>query len=90
MRKIESIAYTVGSQFLALIEYGEANGLTDDEEQQWDKVNRKARDNPPDGFHFGHWSIGTESKDEFTRCEVTGLMGQCYTVNAVYFEGVAI
>jgi hypothetical protein len=78
--------YTLGTQFAAYVEYGETDALSDEETQQFDLLEQVARDNPPEGHYFAHWSIQTDNHDEFTRCEATDLMGSCYQFDAVYFE----
>lgn len=89
MKRVETISYTVGSQFAALIANGDATGLTGDEDDAFSIFETEARLSPPDGYTFSHWSIDTDSRDEFARCDVTGLRGECYAVEAIYFHDEA-
>tara|TARA_R110000868_G_scaffold89545_4_gene249240 strand:- start:458 stop:730 length:273 start_codon:yes stop_codon:yes gene_type:complete len=85
--KVEFIPYTLGTHFSVYAEYGDTDDLSDEEKKQFDELEQAARDNPPEGYHFAHWSISTDSYNEFSRCEATGLMGNCYLrFDAVYFE----
>ena len=62
------------------------NRLFADELADFEELERSARDNPPEGYTFGHWAIDTDTADEFARCEATGLHGACYQFEAVYFH----
>ena len=84
--KTEFISYTIGEQFAVYVEYGDAEHLGHGEAHDFDDLERAARDNAPEGYHFAHWSINTDNRDEFARCEATGLHGACYQLTAVYFE----
>ena len=83
--KIEFIPYTIGTQFTCYAEYGETDQLTDEEQRQFDDLEKSAKENAPDGYYFAHWSISAEKYDEFARCEATDLRGHCYQFDAVYF-----
>lgn len=85
-KRVEVIAYTLGEQFAPLVANGDDSHLTADEVQDFDDLERSARDNPPEGYTFAHWSIDTDTADEFARCEATGLHGACYQFEAVYFH----
>lgn len=89
MKRVLTISYDVGVQFAALIANGDATGLTGDEDDAFSAFETEARINPPDGYTFSHWSIDTDARDEFALCDVTGLRGECYVVEAVYFHDKA-
>jgi hypothetical protein len=78
--------YTLGTQFAQYVANGEVDHLEDEEKRDFDYLEQTARDNAPEGHYFAHWSVQTDTLDEFTRCEATGLMGSCYQFDAVYFE----
>jgi len=78
--------YTLGTQFAQYVAYGDVDHLEDEEKRDFDYLEQTARDNAPEGHYFAHWSVQTDTLDEFTRCEATGLMGSCYQFDAVYFE----
>ena len=84
--KAERIPYTIGTQFTTYVAYGEHDNLTDQEKRLFDELEQSSRIDAPDGYKFSHWAIQADEYDEFTRCEVTGLMGSCYQFDAVYFE----
>lgn len=83
--KYEIISYTLGTQFATYVAYYDFDELTHEEKRQFDELEQSARLNAPDGYYFAHWDINTDEYDEFARCEATGLMGNCYQFNAVYF-----
>ena len=85
MHAIEIIPYTIGEQFATYVAYGETDHLDDGEVDQFNAIDLEAREAAPSGFHFTHWDV-TDNRDEFTRCEVTDLMGACLKFNAVYFK----
>ena len=89
MKRIETIPYTIGTQFAALIANGDATGLTGDEDDSFSAFETAARLDAPHGYAFSHWAIDTDDYDEFARCEITGLHGACYRVDAVYFHNKA-
>ena len=84
-RRVITIPYTLGDQFLGLIAYGEADTLTDEEAADFARLEREARSIAANGYEFAHWAI-TDERDEFARCEATDLHGACTTVEAVYFH----
>jgi hypothetical protein len=84
--KTDVIAYTMGAQFAAYVANGDASHLTDQEVGDFDMIDQQAHDQAPAGFHFGHWAIEIDDRNEFARCEATDLMGDCYRFDAVYFE----
>ncbi len=85
-KRVELIAYTIGQQFATFVTYGDTDTLSADELADFEELERSARDNPPEGYTFAHWSIDTDTADEFARCEATGLHGACYQFEAVYFH----
>ncbi len=85
-KRVELIAYTLGTQFAALVANGDDSHLTADEVQDFDELERSARDNPPEGYTFSHWAIEIDDRDEFAECEATGLRGECCRFEAVYFH----
>ena len=84
-RRVITIPYTLGDQFLCLIANGEADTLTDEEAADFARLEREARSIAANGYEFAHWAI-TDERDEFARCEATDLHGACTTVEAVYFH----
>jgi len=72
-------------QFATYVAYGETDHLEDGEVDQFRVIDLEARDAAPIGFHFGHWDV-TDDREEFARCEVTGLWGACLNFNAVYIK----
>lgn len=86
MERIKTVEYVVGEHFLYPILYADSSGLDDNEERDFDEFDKDVRETPPDvGYSFGHWSAEGDTI-EFDRCEVTGLMGRCSTIVAVYFH----
>jgi hypothetical protein len=78
----ETIAYRIGEYFIPWIAYGEAD-LTDEETAAIEGLEAYAMDNAPGELSFSHWRV-TDDRDEFARCEATGIMGACVTIHAVY------
>lgn len=63
--------YTVGEHFLGAIINGDFSGLNGAEEEEldvWLRSTETAR---------GHWSTVDDSRNEFTRCEITGRYNTC-------------
>jgi len=89
MKRVETIPFTIGVQFAALIANGDATGLTGDEDDAFSIFETQVRLSPPDSYTFSHWSIDADARDEFAICDVTGLRGDCYAVEAVYFHDKA-
>lgn len=85
MERIKTVQYIVGEQFLPYVFYGDATGLEDGEELEFDALAREAETNPPEGYTFGHWA-GEGDTLEFDKCEATDMMGRCTTITAVYFH----
>lgn len=85
-RRVSVISYTLGEHFAPLVEYGEEEGLTPEELEDFAHLDRAAREETPDGCTFSHWSIDTDSREEFAQCEATGLRGVCLRFDAVYFH----
>lgn len=83
--RVEVIECTIGQHFATLVEYGDTEGLTGREVRDFQAFEQSMRDNAPEGYIFGHWSIDTDDADEFAECEVTGLRGGCFRFDAVYF-----
>jgi hypothetical protein len=84
--KSETHIYTLGTQFVGYVAYGDLDTLDGKEKSQFDDLEEAARKNAPEGYQFAHWSIQTDKHDEFARCEATHLMGSCCQFDAVYFE----
>ena len=84
--RVRVIPYTIGEQFASYVTYGDYDNLYYDEIEDFNDLERAARDNAPEGYTFSHWSIDTDNRDEFARCEATGLRGLCYRFDAVYFH----
>ena len=82
------ISYTIGTQYVTYVAFGEHDGITDQEKRLFDELEQSSHLDAPDGYKFSHWAIQADEYDEFARCEVTGLMGNCYQFDAVYFEQV--
>ena len=61
---------TIAEYFVCAIEYGDYSGLDDKEESQ---LNEWLENYPYCIFEYGN-------RDEFTRCEITGLMTTCINV----------
>ena len=61
---------TIAECFVCAIEYGDYPGLDDKEESQ---LSEWLENYPYCIFEYGN-------RDEFTRCEITGLMGSCVNV----------
>jgi hypothetical protein len=84
--KTEIISYTLGTQYVCYVAYGDLEGITDQEKRLFDDLEQSSRIDAPDGYHFSHWEIQTDQYDEFTKCEATDLMGSCCQFDAVYLE----
>ena len=69
-----------------LFRSGDTEGLTPEELEDFDHLDRAARQETPDGCTFAHWAIDTDERDEFAQCEATGLRGACLRFDAVYFH----
>jgi hypothetical protein len=82
------ISYTLGTQYVCYVAYGDLEGITDQELRLFENLEQSSRIDAPTGYHFSHWEIQTDKYDEFTRCEATDLMGSCCQFDAVYFEQV--
>jgi len=79
------VGYAIGEHFATWIAYGEQDDLTPEELEQIEAITDNATNNAPEGYYFAHWAI-TDEREEFTKCEATGLMGACLTMRAVYFK----
>lgn len=77
MLEIIKTPYSIGSQFVPAIVNDDWTSLDGSEDRQLERFLEDAQ-----GSYFGHWYI-TENVDEFTRCEVSGLMGQCVVAEFV-------
>ena len=86
--KTEVISYTLGTQFATYVANGDFDHLTDEEKKQFDNLEQFSRLDAPNGYYFAHWGIDIDNRDEFARCEATGLMGDCCQFDAIYFEQV--
>jgi len=73
--QFEEYEYTIGSYFLPALFNGDYSGLEIEEYNElidWCKYVEIGE---------GHWAGGSEDDhEEFTRCEVTGLGGDCHRV----------
>lgn len=85
-RRVEVISYTLGEHFAPFVEYGDTEGLTTGEIEDFNHLDRAARREVVDGCTFSHWAIDTDDRIEFTICEATGLQGACLRFDAVYFH----
>jgi hypothetical protein len=68
----------IGAHFLALLINGDASGLSDaeiDSLTDWQLQISCAR--VPSS---SHWAVVENSREEFARCDVSGLMGACESV----------
>ena len=73
--KFEEYDYRIGSHFLPAIFNGDTSGLNE-EEIKW--LNHFEKNYCPGE---GHWAGGDEEDhEEFARCEITGMMGDCHNV----------
>ncbi len=81
--KTLTIDFTIGDHFMAYIAYGETDHLETEEVEIFEAFEAGARALPKNGYEFMHWSI-SDNRDEFAKCEATGLMGACTEVQAVY------
>ena len=61
---------TIEECFICAIEYGDYSGLTDEEESQLDDWLA----------HYPYCIFEYGNIDEYSRCEITGLMGRCVNV----------
>jgi hypothetical protein len=84
-RRIVTIPYTVGEHFAPYIANGDTEGLTEDELQDFARLEQEARAIASRGYEFAHWNI-TDNRDEFAQCEATDLMGATVEIEAVYFR----
>lgn len=72
--KFTTRTYTIASHFLPALINGDYTGLEDHEDLALDAFLAEVACK-------GHWSCAEEGAG-FTRCEVTGLMADCYEVTA--------
>ncbi len=80
--QIDTVTYNIGQHFACYIEYGDATGLTDEEQQECDIFLSVIPENVPEGFEFMHTTIGEDVG--FDRDEIGGLMGECVELVAVF------
>jgi hypothetical protein len=85
MERVKTETFIVGEQFLPYAINGDATGLEDNEELEFDAFSLAPYTNPPTGYRFSHWDTEND-RDEFALCEVTGLRGACQPLIAVYFH----
>jgi hypothetical protein len=69
--KFDSMEYTIGSHFASALVNGDYSGLDDNEARDLDSWLEENQ------FRGGFWDIG--ETHEFTRCEISKLMGECIT-----------
>ena len=85
-RRVEVISYQLGEHFAPFVEYGDTEGLTTGEIEDFNHLDRAARREVVDGCTFSHWAIDADDREEFAQCEATGLRGACLRFDAVYFH----
>ena len=85
LKRFQTIEFTVGAQFAALVANGDTSALSDKEALQFQAFEYEVRAGAPEGHTFMHWGIETDRRDEFARCEVTGFMGECFVFSGVFF-----
>ena len=83
--KTDTVTYTVGQHLACFFEYGDASGLDDDEVREAEIMLSTIPENGPEGFSFMHTTIGEPVG--FDRDEVSGLMGDCVELIAVFRKG---
>lgn len=72
--------YTVAGHYLSALINDDSSGLTDEE---CDQVREFAAKVTKECGGPGHWSVETECSN-FERCEICGLMGDCYDIAYIY------
>lgn len=76
--KFDYVEKRIGSYFLPLLVNGDASGLEASEIEALTAFQLEvSRGRVPSSFH---WTVVDDSHEDFTRCAVTGLMGECETV----------
>jgi hypothetical protein len=70
----------IGSHFLSYLINGDASGIEDSEARALDNYIAQIQE----GREGGHWSDG--ETEEFARCAITGLMGECVNVRYNFKE----
>ncbi len=83
MQEPEVARYTVLEHFLPTLINGDTPDNPDDQ-RAIDTLREMAQRDCPDGMTFKYWS-STDERDEFGRCDVTGLRGEVVVVNPIYF-----
>ena len=85
MERVKTETFMVNEHFLSYAINGDATGLEDNEELEFDAFSLAPYTNPPTGYRFSHWDT-EDNREEFALCEVTGLRGACQPLTAVYFH----
>jgi len=73
--KFDTFEYRIGTHFLPSLINGDSSGMEEAEERQLDQWLASL----PCAGRLGHWSYDTETTEEFSRCEVTDMMGETVT-----------
>jgi hypothetical protein len=81
--KFEKIQCTLGSHFVAALEYGDETGLSDEESAE---LQAFVESLPKGKDGNNHWSWG--ESEEFARCEVGGMMGECVSAEYLFVPEV--
>lgn len=77
------LSFTIGEHFATYIEYGETDHLDPVEVEIFDAFFAGVKALAKPGWSFAHWSI-TDSRDEFSKCEASGLFGATLEIDAIY------
>lgn len=75
--KFQEMDYNIGAHFASALINGDYSGLDDAEEKlfnDWLEQNE---------MRGGHWDMVGDDI-EFTRCEISNLMGDCFTARQYY------
>jgi hypothetical protein len=83
-KRIEIISTSVGEHLLSYAINGDASGLNDAEIREFDDFQNALIEEPPEGYSFGHFSLGEE--EGFKECAVSGFADNCYTLDAIFFH----
>lgn len=68
--------YTMSEHFLSALINGDYSGLEDDDETAL----KIFTDNAFSTHGLGFWDTNPDNQPDFTRCEVTDLLANCFTV----------
>lgn len=85
--KFESITYRIGEQFLPALVNGDWSGLSDEEAEQFEAwfeaASAEWADFKGNKWVYAHESV-SDNREEFAKCEVTGLMGNVCDVEFLF------